>query len=460
MKKFRFLFLSVLFVFSACEEEDISSPSAPVLDAKSRILPAGDPNLDPNWNWESSQWVAYFTNIGGSIGTASTVNPFFNDPIFGNADPSQIDMRASDGWMLVARDFGTPTSAPRHPWIMLYNKYRGLLRVCVLRTSDLLTSDQNLSLEFDSSVVAPTSFIFTGETEQLANTKTGSLQWMVGEFNLQGYDPTINRQARLRVNIREVANQDITLNGGITLIGVAQPKPKPFGVSNLFEIGSYTSKLFDKLPDFGDNTFKDVVKDLTKPELLGAAGGLIKSFTSSGKSPTYNISLVGEIALQGTMSLSTQRGTVDVYLRTDANNSGQYKALNNIPWGVMRYKSEVGIKVQANYVQQIPMWFINYTTPTGFFDNILGINPTLSSQVSSIEAGWVKFEQDNVQLQSLNTFKAQVLREQVQLPLRPWESGNIGEIIDGILKQFEVAVRITYSNGDVVYNRIPVKRIP
>ncbi|MEM6828986.1 MAG: hypothetical protein AAF551_00625, partial [Bacteroidota bacterium] len=314
MKKIIYLFLFLLVCF-ACQEHESPSPSISVRDAEgSRVLPVGDPNLNANWNWENSQWVVYFTNVLGTIGTANTINPFFNDPIFGNADPNQIDMRASDGWMLVARDFGTPTSAPRHPWIMLYNRYRGLMRVCVLRTADLLTSDQNLSLTFDNSVTAPSSFIFTGETEQLANTKTGSLQWMVGEVNLQGYDPSINQQARLRVNIREVAKQNITLNGGITLSGVAQPKPKPLGLSGLFKIGSYTSKIFEKLPDFGNDKFKDIVKGLTKSQLLGAAGGLIKSFSSSGGSPTYNISLEGDISLNGAMTLSTQRGTIEVYL--------------------------------------------------------------------------------------------------------------------------------------------------
>jgi hypothetical protein len=453
MKKLIFLLMAVAFF--SCKKEPITNPAQtperveeapPTIPNSSRIIPAGDPNLNPNWNWEGSDWTVYFTNISGTVGMASTINPFYNDVIFGNADPTKIDMRAADGWMLVARDFGTPTLAPRQPWIMLYNRFRGLLRVCVLRTADLLTSDQNLSLLFDNSVVAPQLFRFTGETEQLANTKTGSLQWMVGEFNLQGYDAAINQQARLRVIITEVANQTFTLNGGLTLEGVAQPQPsKKSVVGTVYKASTYASKLWEKFADLGDNTFKAVLGAVTKNPfaITSAAAGLIQSLTGAGKSPSYNVSLRGNVSLSGNMSLSTQRGTIEVYLRTDANNSGQPKALNTIPWGVMNYTASVPVTITTIFrpgIREIER--ITRTVEPGFFNNILVLNPSIASSITNIEAGWIYPERNSVQFLSLASFQSDTNLDDAPL--------------NGTTAMQGIAIRLTFANGDVVYNRLPV----
>ncbi len=460
MKKV-FIFLISILLF-ACDKEDIDQSVDNNLNSKSRIIPSGDPNLNSNWNWESSQWNVNFRSISGSIGNANTVNPFYNDPIFGNADPSKIDMRASDGWMLVARDFGTTNDAPRHPWIMLYNRFRGLLRVCVLRTSDLLTSDQNLSLSFDNSVVSPGLFKFVEETEQLANTKTGSLQWMVGEFNLQGFDSNINRQARFRINISEVASQTITLDGNLSIVGIAQPQPsKKSLIGSTYEVSSYASKLWNKLPDFGKDPFKSVVKAVGKNpfDVTNAAAGLIKSLTGSGKTPAYNIRLDGTISLDGNMSLSSRRGTIEVYLRNDANSSGQPKALKNIPWGIMNYSKKVKLKISPYGVDVGPgpidvfQTFAIFSDPN-FFDNILTINPSIQNDISIIEAGWVIHTKADVQFNSLELFKQNgYLQNNISTRYFPGFPRQYF-IIPGVPK--DIAIRITFKNGDVIFNRIPI----
>lgn len=457
--------LSLIFLFGCAEEEFESlepideSEFIPPVEVKKkgstsvRIMPAGDPNLNPNWNWEGSEWTVWFRNLSGTISDAiGTVNPFYDISavsIFGNADPAKIDIRASDGWILVARDFGTPTAAPRSPWIMLYNKYRGLLRVCVYKTSELPDSHQTLTLSFDSSVPAPGLFIFT-EDQQIAYSEAPNQQWMVGEFNLQGYDPSIPQQARLQVNIQGVAETLSYQEGGITLTGVAQPKPKPLGISNLFDIASYSSKLYDKLPDFGNDTFKNIVKGLTKSELLGAAGGLFKSFTSSGKSPMYNISLEGSISLRGTMTQTLPLRSFGVYLRTDANNSGQYKALNDISWGVMSYKRPIEVTTTVGGYYYDPNTGIPFRRNSSIciapleLGNVMEYNPSLSSSRSKIEAGFVIHGRDEIQFSPLINFL--------------FGSANCASIQGSAYPPLvlAMAVRITYQNGDVVYNRIPI----
>ncbi len=461
------LFTFVTFLFNSCEYSDPVSEIEEQLDlndttqnrnrTNARIVHPDDPNLDPNWNWEDPEWIVYFSNDAGSVSQPlSTVNPFYNDLIFGHADPSQIDMRLADGWMLVARDFGTSTAAPKNPWIMLYNKYRGLMRICVLKTAILLSSHQSISLSFDSSVPAPESFVFTGVTTQIATAETGDQQWVVGEFNLQGYDPAINRQARFRIEVKDAANYDIKGNGNISLSGKAQPNVKPLGTA--YEVGSISSKLWDKLPDLGKDGFKVVTTALKKNpfDITAGAAGLIKSLTGSGKSSSYNISLEGTFSLTGTMSLSSPRRSISVYLNTDANNSGQYKALNVIPWGVMNYNEVVKVYYRRTsfppFSEDSPMFELHMYTNAGFFENILSINPNIQNEIVSISAGWVYRDVNATRFTSLSSFKSIGMSQEATVF---WDGTGVGTI------DFPryVAIRLQYANGDVVFNKIPVEII-
>ncbi len=460
----------VTFLFNSCEYSDPASEIEEQLDpndnttehrkrTNARIVHPGDPNLDPNWNWEGSEWIVYFSNDAGFVSQPiPTESPFYNnDPIFSHADPSQIDIRAADGWMLVARDFGTATAAPKNPWIMLYNRYRGLMRVCVLKTAILLSSHQSISLSFDNSVAAPDAFVFTDVTKQIATAETGDQQWIVGEFNLQGYDPVINRQARFRIEVMDAVNYDIKGNGDISLSGKAQPNVKPLGT--IYEVGSIASKLWDKLPDLGKGSvFKVVLGALKKNPFAITAGaaGIIKSFTSSGKSPSYNISLEGTFSLTGTMTLSSPRRTISVYLDNTANNSGQYKALNDIPWGVMNYNEIVKVYYRRTsfppFSEDSPMFELHMYTNNGFFNNVLSINPAIQNEIASIRAGWVYRNVNTTQFTSLSSFQNTRMSQEATVF---WDGTGVGTI------EFpsHVAIRLEYPNGDVVFNKIPVEII-
>ena len=467
MKKFLYVPFLVLMLF-ACQEQEIEAPTIPVQEQEieaptipvqdgiaNRPLLPGDPNLDPNWNWESSAWIVHFSNIDGTISSPiNIVNPFFNDLIYGNADPSKIDMRAADGWMLVARDFGTPASAPRIPYILLYNRYRGLLRVCAFKTLEIGESFQSTTLSFDNSTTAPPLFRFTGETEQIATTESGNQEWMVTEFNLQGYSVSINQEARFIVTFGGVTHDFETG-------GAAQPRPSSkSAIGTTHKVTSHISKLWDALPELGERTFKDIVKNISKNpfSVLDAAAGVIQGFTSAGKAPTYNLSLEAKFALSGTMVSTSLWGTVPIYLQNNANHSNQPRALRSIPWGVMNYTNSVPLSeklvdgcsgTEGGTSMEDSMRIIclkdRVTTQPGFFDNILIINPTIVSDVATTEAGWILDRQNSVSFAPLSTFRSRGFS-------RDYEPGGIG-------KPVGVGVRITFKNGDVVYNRIPVRVI-
>ncbi|TRX54828.1 hypothetical protein FNH22_18920 [Fulvivirga sp. M361] len=451
MKKL-FCFCFIVLALSACENQENVTPYIPVQDGiATRPLLPGDPNLNANWNWEGSQWTVYFRGANGNVSPAvNTVNPFFNDPVYGNADPAKIDMRASDGWMLVARDFGTPNDAPRIPWIIIYNKYRGLLRVCALKTSELLTTYQSTELSFDNSVTVPDLFLFVDETEQFATTKSGSQEWMVTEFNLQAYDASVHRQARFVMNFREVATHNVNLEGGGTIDGVAQPKPSKKSVSGtVYKVTSHTSKFWDKLPELGERTFKNIVKNIAKNPfaITSAAAGIIDALTGSGKAPTYNISLKADLSLDGTISLTTPRGAVEVYLRNDAVHSNQPRALQSIPWGVMNYSDAAQINQRRLILgPNRDDIRIEVKTPNGFFNNILILNPAISNDVVNIEAGWILKFKNNVVFRPLSQFQSIGFNGLYEVG-----SPGLSSLPEG------VAVRITFANGDFVYNRFPVR---
>lgn len=456
MKK-SILFLSGFLILFSCQDQESTEPTIPVQEGTaSRAILPGDPNMNANWNWETPNWTVYFLNGNGNVSSPIVENnPFHTDVIYGNATPANRDYKASQGWMLVSRDFGTPTSAPTIPWVLFYNKYRGLLRLCAFRTSQLGTSEQSNEILLDNSTTIPDLFEFADGATQIATTESGNQKWMVSEFNLQGYESSIHQQARLRINFREISNFALTLNGGLSLSGVAQPKPKKKSITGTaYDVSTHSSKLWSSIGEFGKADFKNTVANIAKNAfgITTGAAGLIKSLTGSGSAPTYNISLEGDVSLDGNMTQSTPTGSVEVYLRHDANRGTQAIALQSIPWGVMNYNSAVTLTreliIPEGEEEDDENLIERTTTSSGFFNNILVTNPTINGSISTTEVGWVINNQNNVVFWPLTMFQNSSYFYEAAVGT-PAEN-NIPEA---------VAVRITFNNGDVVYNRIPVQYI-
>jgi hypothetical protein len=178
--------------------------------SNARVMPAGDPNLDPNWDW--TQTVAgqghqmYYSTASGQILPAQAQTPFRkNGEDFFVYNESTADMYKEDGWMLVARDFGTTSQAPQLPFFILYNKYRGLLRVFTLNVNGTSNTLYQMRLGFRNTSPKPAVFTLSSSDPSkrfLDNfDSNGFLRylgvatpggWYYGEFNLAGYDPNIS----------------------------------------------------------------------------------------------------------------------------------------------------------------------------------------------------------------------------------------------------------------------------
>ena len=270
------------------------------------------------------------------------------------------------------------------------NRYRGLLRVCALRTTDSFTTHQTTSLSFEDTTVASPLLRFAGETEQMATSKTGSQAWMVSEFNVQGYGASVDQRTRFTLHFREEVRHDMHLANGSTIEDVVQPKPsrQSFNLTEgTFGISSYSSSRWDQLGKIGGANFQKAISALGPIQedpltLTNAVGGALESFTSAGLGPNYNLSLGAKNVLQGMLGSEVYLGTVSIYLHEDVEDANQPKALQTIPWGVMNYTDAVSLHFDQENRAQV-------STRPGFFDDILLINPAIASDVATVEAGWI-----------------------------------------------------------------------
>ena len=85
----------------------------------SRCMRVGDPNLDRSWRWYENQPQTLYSRTGSS-GSAILMHPNVDLPFFAANSPAakhllygnalDIDMWPEEGWVLIKRDFGTPTA--------------------------------------------------------------------------------------------------------------------------------------------------------------------------------------------------------------------------------------------------------------------------------------------------------------------------------------------------------------
>gem|GEM_PF-1926380 len=201
-----------------------------VLTAKTLFAQA-NPNSDPNWNWRTSQYTIWFENETGIRSTLIS-SPGVAQGSFWSG---LLDNNPEDGWVLVARDFGSqqyPLSyfnqSSESPWFILYNKYRGLLRFFI-HVRGLLgnASSGSIQLKIGNGVytstlthLRSTSFALDKKDSVKYNTASAlnlinNGQWAWGDFPM-AYDPTIiatNQGSELEFTIWVTTEGNLRLKG-------------------------------------------------------------------------------------------------------------------------------------------------------------------------------------------------------------------------------------------------------
>jgi hypothetical protein len=428
MKKINTLLVLLVVIISACKKDQNTEKETALFSRSnsllksSRPLHAGDPNLDASWDWTQHSWTAYFNNADGSIGSVTTLNPFIDgsQSVYGNVDVSKADMYPANGWMLVSRDFGTPNEANAYPFLLLYNKYRGVLRVCVLRTYDVLSSYQQITLGYATNTTYPKFFKYSStkppyawtveypsnpvntessDYKQTAITFAGVQQWMIADFDVNGYSETFDDNTSFNISVSEIAQSDVVLNGNIQLDGTAQPQAAG---------GPSTLGFIKNAESFYTKTAEGVAKVLKIPETdaIGKiAGGptlflksvlnLITGFSGGNSGVPYNIKLKGTINQTGSIKLTSPKTSFSVYLKP-ITGSIAYRAVQDIPWGIFNLELSSAIVEQQNtyttvtdeygYPGEVYDGFYRQVNfPYNFFANSLVINPSIANDIESVE---------------------------------------------------------------------------
>lgn len=358
---------------------DTGNVYQPVGTYSGRYMPPSDPNLNPYWDWTVSgtgHTMYYSTNGQTPIQLNNIQLPFYSGGHPLNTD--QKDMYPADGWMLAYRDFGTPTAAPPLPYFILYNKYRGTLRLMFYNAPSLSFSYYKVDLSFRSSTAAGALMTFTDETRVTIDdydaTKKESFMgrvaqyqgWAYADFVLLGYDPNLHPDAKFHVDIWGLNESTITLNSTQFTLNELVENASPGAGSNL---GSQLLKAYDTGHKFyKDNeslrkSYADQINKLDqlvngKPQpkpwwyspvktLLGVAGtvygnhasalvGFVRFFIKGKTVPTPRTpqKFAGVLNMSGSITTTLPILSDDFALATGPSAPDFNRPVQTIPWGV------------------------------------------------------------------------------------------------------------------------------
>jgi hypothetical protein len=191
------------------------------------------PNYLNYFNWQNSPTIKYNTTYQPN---SNTPNPFFSNQSAFQEIALQQDYKTENGWEAIAYNLGYDNNnvvlnaPPQHTYFMLYNKYRGILRILVKWSGVPETFNKaQLTLQFAPGFQTNLLDMTTYEKPLLAphipNPKyTTSLtffndatNWSYADFKVN-YDPctcTFTDNARLQLYTNLIKNSTINLTGAI-----------------------------------------------------------------------------------------------------------------------------------------------------------------------------------------------------------------------------------------------------
>ena len=347
-----------------------------------RMIRANDPNKDPNWIWYqeyTSGLDMYYEVIGQSTPVkvpAGKQTPFFTSGHPLNTVDNKKDMWPEDGWVLAYRDFGSVTNAPAQPFFVLYNKYRGILRYMFYNAQNISYTYYRAELSFVDPLLAGALMTFSDDEKAFLNDydaentlnfmgKAALFQgWGYADFQIFGYDPTMNVDSRIRIQIWGidestigVESTEFTLNQVLDDADLEGSKSSEGNLKEAFDKGQKFYKSsekaikaikdkvnteqkkidggsskpwwFDKLSRISNSSLASAV-----PYMAGLAG-VVNSFFFSNDASPKPLKLKGSLKLKGTISNTKLLISHDFILTPDVPPTSQYYIpLNDFSLGV------------------------------------------------------------------------------------------------------------------------------
>jgi hypothetical protein len=330
MKFLKYKFILVLLVSiklinaqttSPCDNADIrtdpANPSSlPISSATNATLRLLDWKL-PKWDWQKQNAVP-----PAIVPPLSTIqNPYIasgnpNVQIILNAILSNADNQPSEGWELLTYNDGTQLdgyyqwrqSDYDFPYVLLYNKYRAIIRCFILYNREFSTLDYNsatITLQYVNNKVDGTFQsanisnyassqkpidAFDKKTHaQSANRLTiNGYQWLYADFPI-AYDPCVcnNTYSKFQIGVNLVETADVNLDGTIKTLETTNKNGNVvnpgLGIAGGSEIGKDLTKALKVYKD--DKEFITNLLGLFTAQAKGTdKADLAKTTTSSGSS--------------------------------------------------------------------------------------------------------------------------------------------------------------------------------
>ena len=285
-------------------------------------------------------------------------------------------MYPDDGWVLVYRDFGTASGAPSQPFFVLYNKYRGILRYMFYNAQNISYTYYRAELSFVEPQFSGALMTFSDDENAFLNDydPNNALNfmgkvavfdgWGYADFQLFGYDPTMDLNSRMRLQIWgidesqiDVESTDFTLNQILDDANLEGFKDSSGDLKKSFSKGQKFYKSSEKaIKGIKErvNTEQKKINDgasepwwfndlsnianstpLSAVPLIGGVAGFVNSFFFSDDASPKPIKFQGSLELEGTISNTTLLVSDDFILNSNASTSSQYYVpLNDIRFGV------------------------------------------------------------------------------------------------------------------------------
>jgi hypothetical protein len=360
-------------------------------------MPASDPNRSLDWHWWVNQpQTIYFCPIGATPQRLSYISlPWFlpSHAVY-ESDPTKLDAFPQDGWMLVSRDFGTASRAPVWPYFLLYNRFRGVLRVFMynpLSTMSIPPNKATLRWRDPSPDISVALFSFTNENGRcfledhpaqdggvtFGNTTPPGC-WAWWDFIVAGYDPASSSalNSALTLEVVPIDSSKVqflsTGNWNLTQILNTMPPTSSLDATGTLEMALNLGPDFYRTPLAFQEKAKEWLNDPSNssrwwyqplrdlaPLAIGSLeplaaklAGVVTQFIGGGRAGSWEpLNFTGTLKLNTTGTIELVGGelgnTPGFYLNPKSGDwlPGEMHALQSIPWGVFSIQSKPVLEV-------------------------------------------------------------------------------------------------------------------
>jgi len=356
-------------------------------------------------SWETSDYMP--TPPGTTI-----LVPWANGSVKGFSSYLWYDYKKTDGWELVYNTFNT-SALPANPWFVLYNKYRGLIRIYVYVTTNGFTNSDYLTsgLNLDPNLVSTPMLNYIGQdivdvtqnksvAIKIEPTQMASGTWYASQYEI-AYDPNIPtatyQQLGLNWMLKWTSVSQVSLGGDIigSVTGTITSPASGFNLLGNMQQGvleATGAAIFDN--NIGTNAsnpgehnklgLPSLVFNAAREGLTSGLNGVVKNMFSaifggnSANTQEVNLSINAKITLNGT---STSSGALfpnpglglGIPGISNSQSAAGYIPGYNLPMGVFYISNRPKVKITSIQSTPPPNWD---GLPRYYYLNNFNIDPT------------------------------------------------------------------------------------